>query len=93
MLIGFLFGQTWFRSLQMARDVSLWPLSDLADVRPESEIRRTTDIAERPPTVSINEYAPRRPADFAGAEANSGDFHETLFILAFARDLPRAHRA
>ena len=26
---------------------------------------------------------------FAGAKANSGDFHETLFILAFARDLPR----
>ena len=27
MLIGFPFGQTWFRSLQMARDVSLWPIS------------------------------------------------------------------
>ena len=26
MLIGFPFGQTWFRSLQMARDVSLWPI-------------------------------------------------------------------
>src|SRR4029077_9027085 len=30
---------------------------------------------------------------FAGAEASSGDFRETFFILAFARDLPRAHRA
>ena len=29
---------------------------------------------------------------FAGAEANSR-FHETLVILAFARDLPRTHRA
>src|ERR1700722_19209759 len=30
---------------------------------------------------------------FAGAEANSRDFHETFFILAFARDLSRAHCA
>jgi hypothetical protein len=30
---------------------------------------------------------------FLGAEANGRGFHETFFILAFARDLPRAHRA
>jgi len=28
-----------------------------------------------------------------GAEANSRGFHETFFILAFASDLSRAHRA
>jgi hypothetical protein len=63
------------------------------DVRPESEMRRITDITERLLAVSINEYAPWRPPDFAGAEANGRDFHETFFILAFARDLSRAHRA
>ena len=35
---------------------------------------------------------PNRPP-LLGAEANSRGFHETFFILAFARDLPRAHRA
>ena len=60
------------------------------DVRPEFKLRRITDIAERPLTVSINEYATLR---FAGTKANSRGFHETLFILAFAGDLSRAHRA
>ena len=32
-------------------------------------------------------------APFRGARSKSGDFHETLFILAFARDLPGAHRS
>src|ERR1700735_2563034 len=53
-------------------------------------MRRITDITERPLTVSINEYATLR---FAGTKANTRGFHETLFILAFARDLSRAHRA
>jgi hypothetical protein len=35
---------------------------------------------------------PGRPR-FLGADTNSRGFHETFFILAFARDLPRAHRA
>ena len=56
-------------------------------------MRRITDITERLLTVSINESTrPGRPP-LLGAEANSRGFHETLFILAFARDLPRAHRA
>ena len=54
---------------------------------------RITDITERPLAVSINEYAPLRPLASRGAKANNGDFHETFFILAFARDLSRAHRA
>jgi hypothetical protein len=44
------------------------------------------------PTGYCNESArPWRSPRIVGAKA--GDFHETLFILAFACDLSRAHRA
>ena len=68
--------------------MGLWPFSDL-----ESGNAPITDIASGYwQSVSINEYAPWPPR-FLGAEANSRGFHETFFILAFARDLSRAHRA
>jgi hypothetical protein len=64
------------------RSDAIGPSRTWRDVRPDSEMRRITDIAERLLAVSINEYAPWRPPDFAGAEANSRDFHETFFTLA-----------
>jgi hypothetical protein len=61
---------------KLPRPFSTLPSRTWRDVRPESEMRRITDIAERLLAVSINEYAPWPPP--ASAEANSRGFHESF---------------
>jgi hypothetical protein len=50
-------------------------------------------MAERPLAVSINEYAPWLPPVSRGQKQTVEVFMKLFFILAFASDLSRAHRA